>query len=72
MAKRETIYTTITCPDCGRTATMSHTENDNPMHAGGLNEPAMGTIPKGFVSGPGVDAIGLPQLYCQSCDVPAA
>jgi len=67
MAKRERQTKDLRCNTCGKEGTLAWTENENPMHAGGMIDPQVSTLSKGFILGPDSRRDSLPPVECGDC-----
>lgn len=66
MAKRETFRAAVSCPRCGKSGSATWEENENPVHAGGLDRELV-DVPHGFRRGQNRDADGDPEIICNDC-----
>jgi|LNAP01.1.fsa_nt_gb hypothetical protein len=66
MAKRETFETAVTCHRCAKNGTATWEENENPVHAGGLERELI-EVPPGFRRGQNRDDDGDPDIVCNDC-----
>ena len=62
MALRENFTTAIKCPKCNKTGTAEWSENENPMHGGGLDTRLI-SVSNGFINTTGN------KIECSICNV---